>query len=198
MTNRGQQFEADSMNWRQSHPTAMRRKHEIASKKSRAKRSISGALTALLFVCCLVAGLLFNSGCTAESARIALEAQQRADLVQQTVFDRQNDALRILLYRDLLRRLADAGATLDDRQRAVVNAVWNDRDLFEFWTVQQERSRALRLIGVDSRLYSEQSIVDLFIKSLTTKIDRIGEHLAARAGAAVQAPTADETQGESR
>lgn len=119
--------------------------------------------------------------------RIALEAQQRADAVQQAVFERQSDALRILLYRDLLWRLAEAGVLLDAHQRSVVNDVWNDRDLFEFWSVQHERMRALRLIGVDSRLYGEQSIVDLLIKSITTRLDRIGEHVAARVGARVRA-----------
>ncbi|MBL8878139.1 MAG: hypothetical protein JNG88_03375 [Phycisphaerales bacterium] len=150
-----------------------------------------------LWPACLVGVVaLFATGCTAESVRIAIEAQQRADSVQQAIFERQNDALRVLLYRDLLRRLAEAGAALDERQREVANAVWNDRDLLEFWTVQQERSRALRLIGVDSRLYSEQSIVDLLIKSITNKIDRIGEHMAARAGAGVGPASGESAKGE--
>lgn len=164
-------------------------------KMQRAERVSKRAGRTLLISCFAVSLLLIASGCTAESVRIAIEAQQRADGVQQAVFDRQNDALRVLLYRDLLRRLAEAGAPLDERQRAVVNAVWNDRDLFEFWTVQQERSRALRLIGVDSRLYSEQSIIDLLIKSVTGKIDRIGEHMAARAGAAVAPSSGNVDQG---
>jgi hypothetical protein len=139
--------------------------------------------------CCLAGAALANvflAGCTAESVRIAIEAQQRADAVQQAVFERQSDALRILLYRDLLRKLGEAGVALNAQQRGVVSDIWNDRDLLEFWQIQQERARALRMIGVDSRLYSEQSIVDLMIRSISAKLDRLGEQAAARAGARVR------------
>ena len=131
----------------------------------------------------LIAGLC---GCTRESLRIAMETQQRADEVQQAVCDRQQEALRILLYRDLIRRLGEQGVALNAEQRAVVSQVWNERDLFEFWVVQQERARALRLVGVDAKLAGDQSIVDLLIKAVETRADRVKEHLAGQAGAAVE------------
>jgi hypothetical protein len=128
------------------------------------------------------------TGCSAESTRVAIEAQQRANEVQEAVFDRQHDGLVTLLYRDLAQKLdamADEGAALNDAQRGALNAAWNERDLVEFWRVQYERSKALRLIGVDAKLYSDQAVVDLLIKALTAKVERGKQAIAATAGAAV-------------
>ena len=130
--------------------------------------------------------LLLAAGCTAESTRQAIEAQRRVDLVQQTIFERQHDGLslllyRDLLYRDLLARLAAAGAELTPAQREVLSAVWNERDLVEFWAIQQERTRALRLIAVDTKLFSDQSIVDLLWKSIETRLERAQQGFAAYA-----------------
>jgi len=123
-----------------------------------------------------------TAGCTRESVRVALKAQQRADQVQQAVFDRQHEALCIFLYRDLRHRLEADGTSLSQAQTAALNEVWNDRDLVEFWQVQHERARALRLIGVDAKLYGDQSIVDLLYKSLMAKADRVKQGIAAEAG----------------
>lgn len=131
---------------------------------------------------CLAGVLISLAGCTRESLRVAIETQQRADLVQQAIFDRQHEGLRIFLYRDLVRRLEQSGAALSEGQRAVINDVWNERDLIEFWHVQHERSRALRLIGVDAKLYSDQSIVDLLWKSLSAKLDRVKQGIVAELG----------------
>ena len=127
--------------------------------------------TNLTFLATIIAGVLLPA-CTRESVRLAVQSQQRADEVQQAVFDRQHEALCVLLYRDMQRRLETAGADLDDAQRAALNEVWNERDLIEFWTVQQERSKALRLAGVDAHLYGEQSMIDLLYKQVTAKLDR--------------------------
>lgn len=139
-----------------------------------------GLLAAQLFTAACI--VLATSGCTRESVRIALRAQQRADQVHQTVFDRQHEGLRMLLYRDLIRRLETAGPALTAEQRAVVNAVWNERDLIEFWAIQNERAKALRLIGVDAKLYSDQSPLDLLLKSLTAKVNRLAPAVAKIVG----------------
>jgi hypothetical protein len=124
-----------------------------------------------------------GGGCTAESLRVALEAQRRADQVQQTVFDRQHEALRILLFRDASRRLAEAGAgPLSAAQMSALNAAWNERDLIEFWCIQHERAKALRVAGVDANLWAEQSMVDLLARGLATKLERLEDALAARTG----------------
>jgi hypothetical protein len=136
---------------------------------------------ALLPTVALIA-VLGSAGCSRESLRVALTAQQRADQVQQAVFERQHEALCILLYRDEQRRLEQTGVTLGPAQRAVLNDAWNDRDLVEFWAVQQGRARALRLIGVDAKLYSDQSVVDLLYKSLSARADRLAQGFAAQAG----------------
>lgn len=137
----------------------------------------AGIALGLMVTCAGVVGLA--GGCTRESLRVALETQHRADQVQQAVFDRQHEALCILLYRDLQRRLAETGTMLSDAQRAALNAVWNDRDLVEFWALQQERAAALRLAGVDAKLYADQSAVDLLWKSLETKWSQARHGLAA-------------------
>ena len=133
----------------------------------------------------VLAALISSSGCTRESLRVALTAQQRADQVQQAVFERQHEALCILLYRDLQRRLENAGASLSPAQRSALNEVWNDRDLVEFWSVQHERARALRMIGVDAKLYSDQAVIDLLYKSLAAKAARAKQGLAAEAGSSL-------------
>lgn len=134
-----------------------------------------------------VVGLVCGSisGCAGESVKLAIEAQQRADEVTQAVFDRQHEGLRVLLYRDLVTRLQsadDGAATIGDDEREVLNQVWNDRDLVEFWAIQHERAKSLRLIGVDMKLYSEQSVFELLLKQATGKLER---GIAAAAGAAV-------------
>lgn len=131
----------------------------------------------------LAAGLVaFSSGCTRESVRQALEAQQRADEIQQAIFDRQQDGLRMLLFRDMEARLALAGEGLNESQQAVLNRAWNDRDLIEFWSIQEERSKALRLAGVDAKLFADQSVIDLLYKGLQAKVDRVRQGVAQEAG----------------
>lgn len=135
-----------------------------------------------------LASVAVLAGCSAESTRVAIESQQRANQVQEAVFDRQHDGLVTLLYRDLAQKLnatAREDATLNEEQRSVLNAAWNERDLVEFWRVQYERSKALRLVGVDAKLYGDQAVVDLLIKSLNAKIERGKQAIAAVAGAAV-------------
>lgn len=63
--------------------------------------------------------------------------------------------------------------------------MWNDRDLIEFWAIQHERAAALRLVGVDAKLYAGQSSVDLLIKQIEARADRAKQALAARAGEAL-------------
>jgi hypothetical protein len=126
-----------------------------------------------------------SSGCTRESLRLALTAQQRADQVQRAVCAAQHEALCTLLYRDLQNRLEQDGTPLSPAQCSVLNEAWNDRDLIEFWTVQHERAQALRLIGVDAKLYSDQAVVDLLYKSLTAKVARVKQGLGAEAGASL-------------
>jgi len=143
-----------------------------------------------LLAACLLAGLtvlipLAAGGCTRESVRIALEAQHRADDVQQAVFERQHEAVCVLLYRDLAQRLEAEGTPLTGPQRAALNAAWNDRDLAELWARQYERASALRVAGVDAQLAAQQSVVDLLWKGLEARGQRARRALAEVAGAAV-------------
>lgn len=146
------------------------------------RRRIARAHSRVLGVALLA---MAATGCSRESLQVALAAQQRADQVQQAVFDRQHDGLRVLLYRDLRRKLDQDGEPLTDAQQETLNNAWNERDLVEFWMVQFERAKALRLIGVDAKLYSDQSVVDLLLKSLSAKTERGEQALAAWAGATV-------------
>ncbi len=153
------------------------------------------AAAASLGVVLLLALLTAAGGCTAESTRIALAAQRRADEVQQALFDRQQAGLRAMLFRDTLARMATDDAPLTPQQRTTLNAAWNERDLLEFWAVQFERSKALRMIGVDAKLFADQSPVDLLTKALDARLRRIESGLAAhateQAAARVYSPPAD-------
>lgn len=122
------------------------------------------------------AGLL-AAGCSRESVRIALETQHRSDQIQQAVFERQHEALCLLLYRDLLRRLETADLALSDAVRTSLNRVWNERDLIEFWALQHERAKALRAVGVNTKLAADQSPVDLLWKSITARGERAEDTL---------------------
>ena len=140
-----------------------------------------------------VAAWFQAAGCTSESTRLSIETQRRVDDVQQTVVERQNEGLRILLFRDLLRRLRDGGVELGDGQMETLNAIWNERDLIEFWAVQNERALGLRRVGVDAKLYSEQSILDLAWKALSSSTKRLEQGMAAAAGAQVVAKPPEES-----
>ncbi len=120
------------------------------------------------------------AACTAESTRAALAAQQRADGIQQAIFERQHDGLRLLLYRDALHRLESADTA--PQRAAVLNEVWNERDLIEFWAIQNERCAALRLMGVDFKLYADQSILDLLLRQMESRWQRVEAGLAESAG----------------
>lgn len=136
-------------------------------------------------------------GCTNESVRLALETQQRANQVQQALFARQHEGLAILAFRDLVRKLDDLGGeALTERQVGALNQAWNERDLIEFWALQNERANALRLIGVDAKLYADQSIVDLLWKSLSAKTGRAEQAIAAEVGARLSAPPTTQPTGD--
>lgn len=138
------------------------------------------------------------SGCASESVRVAIEAQRRADDVQQAVFERQQDGLRQLLFHELAARLAAAGgAPLNAAQVQELSRAWNQRDLIEFWAVQFERAKALRLAGVDAKLFSDQSIIDLLARRLAAGLGRVAEGVAGAAGAwaAERATTRDGRSG---
>lgn len=138
----------------------------------------------------LMLAALSGGACTRESVRVAIDAQRRADEVQQGVIERQHDGLRVLLYRDLASRLEAASDTLNEAQKAALNEAWNERDLMEFWLLQNERARALRMAGVDSKLYSDQSTADLLVKSLFEGANRLQQGLAAQAGRNLGPPPA--------
>ena len=102
----------------------------------------------------------------------------------------------MLLYRDLVGRLAETGPGLTPAQRAALNDVWNDRDLVEFWTIQQERARALRVVGVDAKLASDQPVIDLLIKAIEARADRAKQSLAVQAGTLVGEQAVKNSTGE--
>lgn len=136
----------------------------------------------------LVALIALFGGCSDPSLDRAIKAQQRADQIQQAASERQHAALRALLFRDLVSRLEASGGQLTAAQRAALSAVWNDRDLVEFWALQQERAAALRLVGVASRLYAEQAPVDLLLKSVERRAQRAERGVAAAVAEGILTP----------
>lgn len=138
--------------------------------------------TTLFLIVSLLVGLL--SGCSDPSLKIAIQSQQRADEIQNFLFQQQHDGLVMYLYRDLASELASEEPPLSRDQLATLNSAWNERDLIEHWAIQHERAKALRHIGVNTRLYSQQSIVDLIGKSVSQRTSTVN---AALAGQAVEA-----------
>ena len=132
---------------------------------------------------CLAALILLataGGGCTRESVRLALDAQRRADQVQQAVFEQQDESLRILLFRDLVNRLEKAGRPLTEAERAALNEIWNERDLVQFWAVQNGPGSAHRRRRCQAG--ADQAIVDLLIKSMK-RGKRVEQKLVAKAAA---------------
>lgn len=140
---------------------------------------------------------ILSSGCTVESTRIAIETQRRVDDVQQTIVQQQNDGLRSLLFRQMVQRASAAGEPLSEEQVEQLNLAWNERDLLEFWMIQNERALGLRRVGVDAKLYGDQSVVDLLWKSIDAKIKRAEQAAAAAQGAALQPNVAGSQPAES-
>lgn len=117
----------------------------------------------------IVAGCLV--GCSDPSLKIAIQAQRRADDISEFIFQQQHDGLVMYLFRDLSGKLATGEEPLSDEQYNTLNLAWNERDLIEHWAIQHERAKALRNIGVNSRLYGEQSIIDLIGKSFGQSVE---------------------------
>jgi hypothetical protein len=132
----------------------------------------------------LMAVAICGTGCTAESLRKAIETQHRANEVEEKIFEEQHDALCILTFRDLANQLQVGATALSEPQKSILNRAWNERDTIEFWSVQHERAKALRAAGVDAKLYSDQSTVDLLLKSLEAKEKRAEQGIAAAIAAA--------------
>lgn len=128
-----------------------------------------------------VATMWLVPGCTSESVRIALETQERANDIAQAVHEREHEGLRIYLFRDTVAQMKLAGK-VNEEQIQILNKAWNNRDLMEFWEVQWERAKALRLVGVDAKLYADQSMLDLLWKSVDAKLQRVESAVAAEVG----------------
>ena len=108
-------------------------------------------------------------GCTSASTKIALEASNRVTQIQDKIQENQNKALKWYIFQKLLTDIN--AAKTSDQVAALLNKAWQDRDLVEFWAVQWERARALHIIGVEAKLYSDEGILDLIWKQLSGKGD---------------------------
>jgi len=141
-------------------------------------------LLQIVLVTGLLGGLLI--GCSDPSLKIAIASQRRADEVDDFLFQQQHDGLVLYLYRDLAHQLATDQTPLSQTQLDTLSAGWNERDLIEHWALQHERAKALREVGVNTRLYSQQSMVDLIGKSFG---QRLSTAKAAIAGDVAQKAT---------
>jgi hypothetical protein len=140
------------------------------------------------FIASFIACSLLFAGCTAAATKTALDTQKRVNTIQETVYSNQAKSLKVLLYKNLVVQLErDGQALLNEKQKATLNQAWNDRDTIEWWSIQNERAKALRLVGVDSVLYDSQGIIDLMFKSLEEKWIDTKAGIAAVAGDAVGA-----------
>jgi hypothetical protein len=141
---------------------------------------------AVMGVILVFAGFITCTGCTAVSTKLAIEGSRRTDEVRTAVVDRQHRSLLILSYRETLAELNKA--TSDQERAAILNEAWNNRDLFEFWYIQDVLARAMHYATVDAKLAASQSIIDLLLKDMSkraeTPLQAADEYLAAKVGAA--------------
>lgn len=111
--------------------------------------------------------------CTSESTRVAIATQSRADEVAQTIFDRQREAMRIYMYRWAKSEITTAVENKNSiAAAAILEKVFQDDDLHDFWLSQHERAKALRIAGVDSKLYADQGILNLLFGSIMRAIEK--------------------------
>ena len=101
--------------------------------------------------------ILLFCGCTGESTRIALEQSQRIEDIQDTIVRNLHDMALMFMYRDYINNIPET------EQPKFLDYNHN-RDQIAFWMIQWERARALRLITIDSKLISSQTMIDLLIK----------------------------------
>ena len=85
----------------------------------------------------------------------------------------------------------------DDGARSPGNP---ERDLIEFWNEQYQRAEALRMIGVDAKLFGDQGPLDLITRQIALRVDRVEQGLvnaaAEEAAASVAAEPAEQRSGD--
>jgi hypothetical protein len=148
----------------------------------------------LTLIVCLCTSLL--AGCSDPSLKIAIQSQRHADEIQNFLFQQQHDGLVMYLYRDLAAELATEETPLSQDQLTTLNSAWNERDLIEHWAIQHERAKALRQIGVNTRLYSQQSIVDLIGKSISQRSSAVNAVIAGQVAESAAGDVVDAAQEE--
>jgi hypothetical protein len=74
---------------------------------------------------------------------------------------------KVLMYQALVNEIEASKSP--EETRTLLNEYWNLRDQIEFLNIQSERAMAMHIMTVDSKLYSDQSWIDLWIKRLEGK-----------------------------
>ena len=143
------------------------------------------AFIAAVSLCILVA-----TGCTATSTTLAIAGSERSDEVRSFVTAEQHRSLTLLLFRETAAAI-ELAQTADERA-AVLDKAWNDRDLFEYWYLQDTLARALHYATVDAKLATSKSTIELIAKDFATHtqapLQAVDEYAAARLGEALAAP----------
>ena len=144
----------------------------------------------------LVAGLFAMAvivavvGCTPTSTTLAIQGSERSDEVRSFVTAEQHRSLNLMLFRETAAAIEQAQSP--DERAAVLNKAWNDRDLFEYWYLQDTLARALHYATVDMKLATSKSMIDLIATDVATPaqtpLQAVDEYAAARLGEALAAP----------
>lgn len=111
--------------------------------------------------------VLLIAGCTSSSTKIALEGSSRVKEVNVGVAENYSRMTKVLMYKALVNEVE--GSKSPEETRTILNEYWNLRDQIEFLNIQSERATAMHIMTIDSKLYSDQSWVDLWIKRLEGK-----------------------------
>lgn len=117
------------------------------------------ALRVLVFFMSAIVVGLFVFGCASD--KVVQEARTTALKTRADVFERQHEALTVLLYQKTVNDLK-----LDEAQAELLKSSWEERRLMEFWNVQWERANAMEVV-VDEAIAAHQNSFVLLGKELS-------------------------------
>lgn len=101
--------------------------------------------------------LLFLVGCTSGSTKLAIESGNRVEEIQDTIFKGQQNAILTFMQQH------------EYKDQAVL---FKDVEALLLWTEQWERARALRMLTVDTKVYSTQAMSDLIWKQFNGRLSQ--------------------------
>lgn len=112
-------------------------------------------------------------GCTSPSTKLAIQSSKVIEAGQDEIVNKLSYNVKLYQYNELKERIARNSA-----DPTYLNEFWNAREGLEMMLIQWERLRALRLLTIDTKLISDQSIIDLKYKNAKERYDEINNAIS--------------------